>query len=310
MFITPFQEEERKFENKKRVSAFFITATLHGLILLWLLFTILRTPIPPFEDNAGGMGMEVNFGTTETGMGEEASEVLEENINTPEVVNATQPITSNEESVDESLTQEIEENDIVIKKEEPKKEVVTKTEVKQPIKETNVTPTNETPVKETPKVNERALFTGKKGNNNNPNNQGNAGGTGNQGNPNGSLTSKGYTGNGGSGNGNGEGSGNGIGDGIGSGSGPGIGYSLGGRKHIALPKPEESSQATGIVVVRVKVNQKGAVIEATYQSKGSTTTNSGLINAAVAAAKKAKFEPDDTALEFQLGSITYNFKVQ
>lgn len=309
MFVTKFQEEEKKFENKKHASAFLITAVLHGILLLLLLFTILRTPIPPFEDNAGGMGMEVNFGTSETGLGDEPSEVLqEEDATMQENASEPQQIAQNQENTEEILTQETEESEIVIKKEEPKKEVINKTPVKTTVEEPKTNPVKETPVKETPKVNERALFTGKKGNNNNPNNQGNAGGAGDQGKPNGTLDSKNYNGNGGSGNGNGQG--NGIGDGIGNGNGPGIGYSLGGRKHTALPKPDENSQTTGIIVIRVKVDQKGNVVEASYQSKGSTSTNSGLINAAINAAKKAKFEADANALEFQLGSITYNFKVQ
>ena len=69
MFATAFESEDRSFNNRKTFTAVTVTVLVHGIILLILLFRYLYTPIPPFEDNAGGMS--VNFGTDETGTGNE-----------------------------------------------------------------------------------------------------------------------------------------------------------------------------------------------------------------------------------------------
>jgi periplasmic protein TonB len=274
---------EKQQEKANKLKGFITSAIVHALLILLLWFFGLPYLDPPPPD----AGILVNFGTTETGLGNEPSEVLEE---TQEVTaeESNPDASSQPETQEEVITQEEEITAPVVKKEEPKKEVTKETIIK---KETKTEPTKDQPVKETPKVNQRALFTGKKSDNNNPNNQGINKGNGDQGKPWGDPTSNNY------------------GDGKGKGD-SGIGYSLGGRKHVALPRPDENSQTTGIIVIRVKVDRKGNVTEASYQSKGSTSTNAGLINAAVLAAKKAKFEADANALEFQLGSITYNFKVQ
>ena len=64
----------------------------------------------------------------------------------------------------------------------------------------------------------------------------------------------------------------------------------------------------GKVVVRVAVNKEGNVTSATYEPKGSTTSDSALVEAAIAAAKRAKFT--ESAAFVQGGTITYIFKLK
>jgi len=61
-------------------------------------------------------------------------------------------------------------------------------------------------------------------------------------------------------------------------------------------------------VVYVKVNQAGQVIEASYIQKGSTTNDKALVDAALAAARKARFTESKTIVEG--GRITYLFRMK
>lgn len=286
MLKTPTTYNEVQEENKNRKRGIVISIIFHALLALLLWFFGLPYLDPPPPDS----GILVNFGLTETGMEDNPSEVLNpvEEV-APSEVTSPQPSVT-EEVQEEVLTQEEEVTAPVINKEE--KKVETSKETKPVVKETETVKEVKEEIKETkPAVDQRALFTGKKSNNNNPSNQGITGGSGDQGKPWGDTNSKNYA------------DGKGLGD-------SGIDYDLGGRKHRELPKPNDNSQATGKVVIRIKVDQNGNVIEASYQPKGSTTSNQNLVQAAIAAAKKAKFDPDKTAPEVQFGSITYNFKVQ
>jgi TonB family protein len=95
--------------------------------------------------------------------------------------------------------------------------------------------------------------------------------------------------------------------GPGGGIGNGVSYSLDGRSALKLPKPDYPGNEEGKVVVRVTVNQSGAVTKAEAGVQGSTTTNPELISAAKKAALVAKFNVDENAPAFQTGTITYRF---
>jgi TonB family protein len=272
-------------DRKNKRNGIITSVIIHAILILILWFFGLPYLDPPPPDS----GILVNFGMTETGLGEQPSEVItqpEEII--PSETTPTPP-TPQESVQEEVLTQEEEITAPIVKKEETKKE---ETKVTPPVKTTTpVTETKTETKKEEPSVNQRAMMTGKKSTNNNPGNQGITQGAGDQGKPWGDPNSTNY------------GDGHGLGD-------SGIGYNLGGRKHLSLPKPDDNSQATGLVVIRIKVDTKGNVTDAVYQTKGSTTTATALVNAAIAAARKAKFQPEASAPEVQIGTITYNFKVQ
>lgn len=138
-----------------------------------------------------------------------------------------------------------------------------------------------------PEINKNALFTGRRNQSSGTGSQGQSTGTGDQGKPNGTPNSNNYTGNGG-GNGN---------------------YSLAGRSSVALPRPDYKSNDQGTVVVQIWVDRNGNVTRAEYQPKGSNTSNGYLVNQAIAAAKRARFNADPAAPEEQKGTITYIFKI-
>lgn len=140
----------------------------------------------------------------------------------------------------------------------------------------------------TPKVNSRALYPGKK--ENTSVNQGVTDEEGDQGREDGDPNAKAY-------------SGGGIGT-------NGIAFSLGGRVVSELKKPIYKSQVQGTVVVTIRVNRQGKVINATPGAKGSNTTNSYLHARAKEAALQTIFDPNPSAPEIQIGTIVYNFRLQ
>lgn len=95
--------------------------------------------------------------------------------------------------------------------------------------------------------------------------------------------------------------------GPGNGFGNGPSYSLNGRTHVSLPKPQYTENEDGIVVVQVTVDKNGIVTKAEPGVKGSTTTNPQLVAAAKKAALQARFNADTNAAAFQVGTITYRF---
>ncbi len=87
--------------------------------------------------------------------------------------------------------------------------------------------------------------------------------------------------------------------------------SLAGRSLVgALPKPRYDVNSAGRVVVEVRVNNQGKVENATYRAQGSTTTNTALVRAAIDAAKMARFNIDEDAPLTQIGTISYDFKIE
>ena len=77
----------------------------------------------------------------------------------------------------------------------------------------------------------------------------------------------------------------------------------------SLPKPTCSSDEEGLVVVRVKIDQYGTVIEAIPGAEGTTVTDNKLWDAARGAALKAHFNQSAKAPAIQTGTITYIFKL-
>lgn len=77
----------------------------------------------------------------------------------------------------------------------------------------------------------------------------------------------------------------------------------------SLPQPYyPAGNKGGKVVVRVAVNQSGVVTEAAYEPKGSTTSDKALVDAALAAARKARFAESKAFV--QGGRITYIFRMK
>jgi TonB family protein len=96
---------------------------------------------------------------------------------------------------------------------------------------------------------------------------------------------------------------------FGEGSGYGH-FSLNGRSlNGGLPYPSFSIQEEGTVVVQITVNPIGNVIASSISLKGTTTDNSILRNAALSAAKKARFNSMEGS-QNQSGTITYHFRLK
>jgi hypothetical protein len=85
---------------------------------------------------------------------------------------------------------------------------------------------------------------------------------------------------------------------------------LAGRTVIgALPLPVYNIQESGKVVVKIKVNRDGTVVEAQPGEAGTTLTNKTAWEAAKKVALKAQFNMKSDAPEYQYGTITYIFNI-
>lgn len=298
MFASSFEQEEKVFRHKKTTIATVVTVALHALILLGLLFTILSTPNPPFEESEGGMA--VNFGFDEVGSGETQPfsynpgpmESSSEAAAPSQAASAPEDVLSEENGAEEVVVPKVEEKP----KQKVKEDAVFKP---NPKPSNNTTPTNK-PTKAdnpnpSPTADPGALFTkGAYGKPNNSKGDGTGGGQGDQGKPDGDPNSKNYDGNGG--------------DGTGPGQGTGNGYSLAGRKKVSLPAPTVCGTA-GRVVIKIKVDKTGKVIAADFERFKSTTFDQCNVDNALSAARRATFNPDANAPDVQQGTITYIYKV-
>ena len=91
---------------------------------------------------------------------------------------------------------------------------------------------------------------------------------------------------------------------VGHGSSGGNSWSLSGRGiKGTLPKPANTFNQEGRVIIEIRVNAAGNVIAATH--KGGTISDKQTIQLALDAARKAKFTEGD---HDQIGTITYNIK--
>ena len=289
-----------------------IIATILYCILLCILFLIRFWPPSDAElvamaGGGGGGGVTVNFGDTDFGSGKnfDSKEL--------EVKNITKAATTQETPQEDIISQDVDadKTDVVIAKHEPvknpkvliKPEVVKPVEVKKPV------------VKKVDDALANILKGNKKGG------DGTSSTSGNQGRANGDINSNGYSGSGGSGGGTGGGNGTGTGSGSGSGSGGGngdgngkgngSGYSLAGRKAVTTPKPENNcGNEYGIVVVKITVDKNGNAIDASPGYRGTTNSNSCLMNEAKKVALKTRWEPSPNGTEKQVGTIIYNFGIR
>ena len=301
------------------------TVLYHGFILLLLLlFRLSAGPNIPVEEIAEGV--TVNFGTDLDGMGDQEPALQDAAYRPePEAVVPTppakaKPVTAKvKETASKIITQD-NESAPVIKKEPTEKELADKKaledkklkdkedrEIQRQADLENKRLTdleNQRIEAEKKKLEQQQsqvnAIKGRMGKsfggaavNGGTGGEGTGNTVGNQGDPTGSVDSKNR--------------------GPGGGRGAGISYNLDGRSVMGgLAKPEYSVNDYGDVVVTITVNKEGEVINAIPGAKGTTTTNSTLLEAARKAAMSAKFNkltaPD--APVYQKGSITYKFKLQ
>jgi TonB family protein len=270
------KEDEKKIQRKSLLDTFIALAIFIGVLVL------LKMPAvyPPLPEAQGGMEMiqgvdlEGTGGMQNVASGspkeQQAQSIPQPPVPTPEV-----PVQENDP-------------DAILKKEPVQKTPPQHTVT--PIKTQTTEPEH--------KVNTESLFKkSTKTGNNGPGGEslykGNGSKKGNQGDPNGNP------------NGGWD-----PGHGTGKGPGNGPGYNLHGFGMVSLPQPEYHSQVEGKVIVRITVDQNGNVIEARGGIKGSTITDPNIIASAERAAKIAKFKPQGEVQERNIGTITYNYKLQ
>lgn len=96
-------------------------------------------------------------------------------------------------------------------------------------------------------------------------------------------------------------------NGAGHSSGDGGNYTLKGRSAVKLQQPSRKTSKVGTVVVKITVNWEGKVVKAEYEPTNSNSADRELMDMAIEAAKKSKFNALPTQAEEQVGYITYKF---
>lgn len=261
----------RQDKKDKTISAI---STLVIMLLCILLCSWLgyKLPNPPIEEEGMGVAGEV-LGEIEGFGNNDQATFDNSSAAAPSSSTPEDSYTTGEEATPVAKNKKTEETPKPITKPEPSKPT------------TNTTPA----VSETPKptTNPNATFRGRKDGNSGEG-KGTATGSGQAGSPDGTQGGQG-----------------------GSGKGNGAGYSLGGRSlRGTLPVPSYTSSKDGDVTVSIKVDRNGNVITAEFTPKGSKNYDQSMVRAAIEAAKKAHFNADPTATEYQYGTITYKFRRQ
>lgn len=294
-----------KLDTKYKKKSFVLTTIIHILLILLLFYLGFST----IDEEPEG-GIAVNFGTTLTGSGnEQPIEPIKSSPKqtTPEVIPTTAQEQQEEpEIADEVVTQEIEEAPVIEEKPKKilKKEIEKPTKEPEPVKETKqeVQKPKEVPKekveekKPDPKPDKSTLdildsfSNGSKSDGTSKGSEGDDATGGDKGSPDGDINAKSYYG-----------TGKGL-DGDGN-------YRLGGRKALNKEKFVQDCNESGIVVVKIEVNQSGKVIRATPGVKGTTNSTSCLLAPAKRAALATKFNSDPKAPAKQIGTIVYQFKL-
>ncbi len=289
-----------KLDTRHKRKSFALTILVH-VGIVFLLFYLSLNYIAPEEEQ----GIALNFGTNVNGSGnvQPNKPIKSSPRNTAPAVNKTiKPQNTSSEIKDKVVTQDIEDAPVITKKpkEKPKKEVKkSKEKLQNNTSEQKIVEKNQKKVevkKPDPKPDKSTLdilnsFS------NGPKNDGQAkGGEGNdrspgdKGNPNGDPNAKSYYG-----------TGTGL-DGDGN-------YRLGGRKALNKKKFVQDCNESGIVVVKIEVDQSGKVIRAIPGVKGTTNSASCLVEPAKRAALATRFNSDSKAPVKQVGTIVYQFKL-
>jgi outer membrane biosynthesis protein TonB len=287
-----------EFESQKNLKATGYTAGVLAVLLFLFFFISWVQPVepqPPVEE-----GIEVNLGNSDKGLGDNQPylpgkpSAEDKEKYTPPKVAAVEKVPVKDVETDDNNK---EEAPVVKKAIAPKpnatripdKEVIKKPAAK-PVKQPETTPTP-------PKPRPKAVFHGVNGTGTGGNdaddykpggNQGIAGGHGDQGAPGGNPNSNNYTG-GGHGNG-----------------GVAISRGLNGRHITGVPSFTDDFNENAKVAVDIHVDAAGNVIDATYQPRGSTTSESSMKAIALRKARQVKF---NSGGDESVGTIIFNFKI-
>ena len=266
-------------EENNYPKAIAISSGIMGFLLLISFFIVISSFQPAEELGMGGM--VVNYGTSAEGMGDDYTSIEEPSADPNANGKAPDKVTP-EEKVTPTTATENTDKDIQTQNTEDAIAVNTK-----PTKTTTTTPTQATEDKPAkPQINQNALYKGKKNDG-----QGKGDGTGNtpgnQGSINGDPLASNY-GEGGSGYGN---------------------TPLPLRRFANLQKPTDDGQKTGRIVIKVFFNKNGRIIKAMQSLKGSTTTDTELVNKCIQAVMNSSIIKAEEGGDNQTGLVSFNFGV-
>lgn len=270
------QQEENNFPK-----AVAISTGIMGTLLLISFFIMIGSFEPVEEPGMGGM--VVNYGTSDQGIGDDYTSIEEPSVDPnanqkmPDKVTPEQkvtPNTSSESSDKEIITQNTEESIAINTK-------PTKASANAP-----TAATEDKPAK--PVINQNALYKGNK-NNGQGKGDGEGGAPGNQGSINGDPLASNY-GEGGSGFGN---------------------TPIELRRFSNLVIPKDDGQKAGKIAIRIYFNKSGVITKANQELKGSTITDTELVNKCIQAVLNSSLSRSDVASENQqTGIVVFNFKLK
>lgn len=266
-------------EENNYPKAIAISTGIMGVLLAISFLIVINSFEPPEEFGMGGM--VVNYGTSAEGMGDDYTSIEEPSAD-PNANNKAPDKVVPEEKVTDNTTVETGDKEIQTQNTEDAISVNTK-----PTKTATKTPTTATEEKPSqPVVNQNALYKGKKSTG-----QGGGDGTGstagNQGSVNGDPLANNY-GEGGSGYGN---------------------TPIPLRRFSNLVTPEDDGQKRGKIVIRIYFNKSGNITSARQELKGSTITDTELVNKCIQAIMNSSLSKSDVGNDNQTGVVVFNFKV-
>lgn len=268
-----------------QLKAATITAII--TIILFSIFFYVRYQLPQPQEIQEGEGIEVNLGNAETGYGDIP---VSGNNDPAEAASTNTEAAADNNNATEELNNE---EDIAVNRNKPAENKKSNPVVN------NIPPTPKPKAVFSNNTNKNTSSGGASLNDsyNKASSQGIAGGKGDQGKPTGNPLSDSYNGNAASGNGGSGGTG-----------GVKIRNGLDGRRITRLPSFEDDFNENAKVAVDITVNQSGAVIAASINPKGTTTTNTSIRNIAIQKAKTLKLNAADASE--QTGTLIFDFKLR
>ncbi len=259
------------------------TLVIYGILLTICYLTYLSIPYTQTQMEVGGL--EVNYGTSEKGMGEDftstespASSTKPNHKQSPneKVVTPSKNINSTSHSDKEILTQNNEDAEAV---HSGKKNTRMQSQVQNP---------NPNPAPKPPKVNQNALYKGASSSGSGSG-DGNSDQAGNQGSLSGSVLSRNY--------------------GASGGGGGGVSLNLAGRKFISRPTLSDDGQTEGKIAVSITVDREGNIVSAEAGGRGTTIQNEDLWKKCEQAVIRSKLNPISAGPDIQSGKVVFSFKL-
>lgn len=284
------------FEAEKNRKALSYTAIICAILILLAIFItwpLLKPPVPVAEDL-----IEINLGNDMEGFGETQPLIkgdMSPTQSQPEAQQARAAITPDEPAKD--IEEDNDEEAVPVPKPE-KPSPKANTIAKEPSTKTVKTKAPAPVVMPAPKPQKPVATYNGPG----------------KGNGNGATEDNGYRYQGNNPNGKGDagspaGKPDSYGNSPGGKTGASISRGLTGRRITYFPSYQDEFNENAKVAVDVSVDKQGKVLSATYQPKGSTTSNSFYKQKAIEKVKQSKLNPDPAGDDVQTGTIIINFKV-